>query len=155
MSWTPTYSGEPYSFAATLDGVVPFTPHATNFGELEKATERPGAVTLTFQSVLEEVTEACFTESLQRVWINGARLKANSVTFPAGWTVIELEAMAGWPGTCLEAVSPASFTGLSVEVDFGNAAVRRVVALTEWRGNPTTPVILVDPEGGGGDPGGN
>lgn len=155
MSWTPNYDDDPYAYAGVLSGVVPFTPHEENRGPLERAAQSQGEHTLTFSAVLNDVpaAESCLTESLKIVWLNGRRLNAARITFPAGWAVSDVTATSGWPGTTVQAVSPAPFEGLEVEVDLGGQPVRRVVALTEWRGAPGSPVIDVESNGGGGDPG--
>lgn len=155
MTWTPNYSGEPHAYAQVLTGDLPFTPDPGNFGELERSVTTQNEVTLTFEGALVALPadEDCLVESIRAVWVNGRRLSADSMAFPEGWTVVDVTATSNWPGSTVMATSPPEFEGLTVEVDFGGQGVRRVVALTEWRGEPGSPVIEVEVEGGGGGPG--
>lgn len=142
MSWSPHYVGEPHSFAQLLDGALPFTPYEPNRGALNGGVIAE-TVELVFTGVLEALPEGeeCYSESILAVWVNARRLVGESLSFPVGWVVMDVTATVGWPGSTVLALSPAEFVGLSVTVGFGGQSVRRVVALTEWRGVPGSPVI--------------
>lgn len=153
MSWTPNLTGlasEPHSYPAVIPPApLPFTPYAPNRDAMRGMDITVEAVTLVFQPVLAAIPDECFTESIKRVWINGPRLQAGQVTAPPGWQVVDVTATAGWPGTTVEIISPTAFEGLTVALDLGGANVRRIVAQTEWRGEPGM-VVFEDDDGGPG-----
>ena len=151
MSWTPHYTGEPHALAGVLSGALPFTPHDPNYGALNPTGAPVEGVALAFGPVLTPLPEAdaCYEESLRFVWAAGTNLTASQVTAPEGWSVVDVTATSNWPGTTVLLVSPPSFRGLSVTVNFGGATVWRVVAQTEWRGEPADLIVeLGDGPGG-------
>lgn len=148
--WTPITAGDPYAQAAVLNAAIPFTPVMGNRGPLTDTPTPTGVVNLSFPAVLGDPPEACWAECIHAIWVNGEAIRAADTTAPPGWLVTDITSVAGWPGTTLEVRSPTVFLGLSVTLDFAGALVRRIVALTEWRGEPSAPSFTVTPGGGGG-----
>lgn len=147
MSWTPHYTNEPHAYASVLTGPLPFTPHEENRGRLRGQAFTGSPVALEFEPVLTPTPDACLVESIKHVWLFGRNLTAARVTPPEGWVAVDVHALAGWPGTCVQLVSPPDFQGRSVTLAIG-AAAQRAVALMEWRGTPNDITIVVEDDDG-------